>query len=77
MKLNPPETAPRDGSLFLARFARRTRLVPAMLVLKEDFPARWVEAKYDDYGFYNQPYDESDLTGWLPMPQIDKEGDVT
>jgi len=80
MKLHPPGTAPKDGSVFLARFKGRTELSPAAWVPPDNqsfHDAYWVEAHLYGEDFSGTRRIMASLTGWLPMPQIDAEGNVT
>jgi len=85
MKLNPPDTAPCDGTMFLGRFVIREYL---KYVVHEDdlLPTMWsiatcnfrAVANVKGLGrFSNQCFQICDLRGWLPMPQIDDQGNVT
>jgi len=84
MKLNPPETAPLDGTMFLGRFVISKHL--EYLVHKNDLlPTMWSVAtchfravkNIKGLGrFSNQCLQLCELRGWLPMPQIDDEGNV-
>jgi len=82
MKLNPPETAPKDGSVFLGRFGCRLYLQAAMYTTFEDEdsdrPWHWVAALpvKERGSLLNQVFGPYVLTGWLPMPKIDEEGNV-
>jgi|GEM_PF-2477322 len=88
MKLNPPETAPKDGTIILALFKTTKNLVPAVWCLFQD---SFGEHEYWDhactainedepefiYGFDSVKHYEYEMRGWLPMPKIDDEGNVT
>jgi len=98
MKLNPPETAPRDGTAFLANFGTNRLAITAMSGWE---PHLWLATEsgpepkrmIEDYGRFphmavpigmcnkawlmSRHYQEDEMVGWLPMPQIDKEGNVT
>jgi len=76
MKLNPPDTAPDDGTVILARFA-----IPGIV------PARWDASEGRWWAAYALDYSDEDmphanrflcchvrhvyLRGWLPMPTLD------
>jgi len=75
MKLNPPQTAPRDFTLFLADFGYPW-LLPTMW---NPVDSKWVVATIQTglfNGEYNDNYFESDreesdaLLGWVGMPKI-------
>jgi len=85
MKLNPPETAPRDGSTFLADFGWQA----LSSTFWNDFKKRWrVAVAYPrlrirkgevigaEYRYVNLNIYEREMVGWLPMPQIDDQGNV-
>jgi len=78
MKLNPPETAPKDGRTILAVFEGGKYLHSAIWHNdSQTWTGNWVVALGLDNGFFSitpRPYKK--LTGWLPMPQIDGEGNV-
>jgi len=61
VKLNPPETAPKDGSLILA-------------YNNTNFPVitRWNPRS----GVWMGTFTGFELHGWLPLPTIDDEGNV-
>jgi hypothetical protein len=72
--MNPPDTAPKDGTTFLANMGWPW-LVVCMWNTAVD---KWVYASpqinlYE--GEWNDPYfesewdDESELKGWIPMPR--------
>jgi len=88
MKLNPPETAPKDGTIILALFNSSRNLAPAIWCLFQDHLGEhdfWIHAcpliDKDEpefiYGFDSVKHFEWEMRGWLPMPQIDEEGNVT
>jgi len=78
MKLNPPETAPKNA-LILAAFG--TDLFPAVW---NERSCAWdlacVESLIDGgrkwYEFELDEKEREEITGWLPMPTIDDEGNV-
>jgi len=79
MKLNPPETAPKDGTLILAKFGRR-ELEPAVWISRY---REWKVSRFHkpkDWGdlptFVCWEFEEDKLRGWLPLPNIDDEGNV-
>jgi len=74
MKLNPPETAPKDGSVFFGHFYRTQQLWPAKWDVT---PGKWSVVGYANRGFLAMHVDEQDLTEWTPLPTIDHEGNVT
>jgi len=72
MKLNPPETAPKDNYMFLGFFKT-----------KYGYPTRWhaatnewITAIEDEKAFANASYPAKALTGWLSLPKIDDEWNV-
>jgi len=72
MKLNPPETAPKDGSVILVWFGKYKTPLP---VTWSDNAYMWV-VDVGARGAKTHLFPDS-LRGWLPMPQIDEEGNVT
>jgi len=77
MKLNPPETAPKDG-VILAIFRNRCQLLPAVWVKPMNFWAVAVTEDTDEGRRFleRQYFDPKLLRGWMPMPTIDDEGNV-
>jgi len=80
MKLNPPETAPKDR-VILADFGYR-HLSPAIW---SPYGERWciaaiAQAEYGDEEpemyFENECFMSPRMRGWLPLPKIDDEGNV-
>jgi hypothetical protein len=71
--MNPPETAPRDGSVFLAAVGWPW-LLPCMWC---EVSARWAVATPQACGtgtdvdrWWECDYETDEaLTGWLPMPE--------
>jgi len=76
MKLNPLETAPKDGRTILALFEGGKYLYSAIWCNdRETGTGCWTVALGLDNGFFSiNPLPNRKLTGWLPMPQIDDEG---
>jgi len=74
MKLNPSETAPRDGTVILGHFYRAKQLWPAKWSTRS---GKWHVAAYGPYGFLSTYAEEDDLTEWVRLPKIDYEGNVT
>jgi len=78
MKLNPPDTAPKDA-LILAAFG--TDMYPAVwnelcwvwdIACAENLiqgGRKWYEIEIDEK-------EREEITGWLPMPTIDNEGNA-
>jgi len=90
MKLNPPETAPKDGCQFLAVFGsdailprlaswvgERTGGLPVHCSGHLDMHGHWAAVVSTSSGFITMYWKEENLHGWLPMPKIDEEGNVT
>jgi len=85
MKLNPPETAPRNA-LVLGHFKGMTTMIPmtwdyvfACWVVPRE-KAQVYRDRSNDRGavsFRNDDLHPDALIGWLPLPQIDDEGNVT
>jgi len=73
MKLNPPETAPKNGSVFIAKFGGHERL---WLTFRNSRNDGWIVAMKTETGFTSAYSDDEFLSGWLPMPAIDDEGNV-
>jgi len=82
IKLNPPDTAPKDGTIILALFKKPKNLVPAAWCLFQDNfgeHAYWMRAcpSIDEdepefiYGFDSVKHYEHELRGWVPMPKLD------
>jgi len=76
MTLNPPETAPKDDFI-LGVFNQEKRMYPVVwnhdegtwqFVVRSSYP-------YCTVASYLEWTDK--LTGWLPLPKIDEEGNVT
>ena len=74
IRLNPPETAPKNGAIILAEFGDG-RLMPAMWCFYSNV---WVKAvptvevvtevpTYERY-FENQSEQLTKIRGWLPIP---------
>jgi len=84
MKLNPPETAPHD-SLVLGHFKGMDSMIPmawdyvfACWVIPRE-KAQVYRDQSNDRGavsFQNDCLHRDELTGWMPMPTIDDEGNV-
>jgi len=72
MKLNPPEIAPKDWFILVAFKTGAYNLYPSIW---SDYAREWKI-------FSPEPFieaintEEEDLIGWLPMPEIDSEGNV-
>jgi len=78
MKLNPPETAPKD-ELILALFGQVKYLYPAVWNDRYgiwEFAVRAYAPRGNGSQVEAEEEWDNELTGWLPMPQIDDEGDV-
>jgi len=73
MKLNPPETAPRDGTGILISFDQK----PMRYAFWNRTYERWIVAFYQEGEFISPHIRHERLDCWLPMPQIDNEGNVT
>lgn len=76
--MNPPDTAPRDGTMILASIGWPW-LVPAIW---NSHDKEWVCACHqmqpmdgddDDWWFENEREKDKDLNGWLPIPGIGGE----
>jgi len=74
MKLNPPETAPRDGTPILACFYLSNSLLYAYWSKSQD---SWLAAYIGARDFDTHYYDTDEMLGWLPMPKADDKGNVT
>jgi len=78
MKLNPPDTAPKDA-LILAAFG--TDMYPAVW---NEHCGAWEIAYVESMRMGIRKWHEFEIdemnpgriTGWLPLPQIDYEGNV-
>jgi len=73
MKLNPPETAPKDGTEILATFYKSKQLQPTVWNIKD---AVWLMAFAYEGSFLIFSAQMKAMTGWLPMPTIDDQGNV-
>jgi len=80
MKLNPPETAPKDGEI-LASFDN----VFLLLATWNFFESAWsvsilhtrTVGSYPTQIWYkSHVIEHKHLRGWLPMPKIDDQGNV-
>jgi len=81
MKLNPPETAPRHNrfsDVILACFSDASFHFMCSAVWNAG-AEKWLIAQRNrsHTSFETLFEDDRNLTGWLPMPQIDDEGNVT
>ena len=74
MKLNPPETAPKDLTVFLGKF-NWCMLLPTCW---NPIDGKWVTAvlqacgedeNHSDTYFENEQESELSLKGWLPLPE--------
>jgi len=73
MKLNPPETAPRDGTTILIHLDK-LKICPAAWSVSDHV---WMVAHAaKEWQFRVFPVSHKYVTGWLPLPQIDDEGNV-
>ena len=76
--MNPPETAPRDGTVFLAHIEGCPWMVPCVW---NDALKMWNYANLAQYPiskgveryFENECRLADALLGWLPMPEIENE----
>jgi len=82
MKLNPPETAPRDKrfpDVILAYFKQDDFHFMCAAVWNA-VVGKWIIAQrnrsHPPSSFETLFIGDGNLTGWLPMPQIDGEGNV-
>jgi hypothetical protein len=77
LKWQPPETAPKDGSVFLGDIGWPW----ACLVCWSEFQEEWVSPILqanivdgeDDPYFENEYNSYSELKRWMPMPEIQNE----
>jgi len=77
MKLNPPETAPKDGTPILACFYFSTSLLYTLWSKAQHcWLAAYLDAYIDTRTFDTRDYDTDEMRGWLPLPTIDDEGNV-
>jgi hypothetical protein len=73
--MNPPETAPKDGTVFLAQIGWPI-LVSCMWSDPDDgwscaIPQTdMYHGKWNDRYFETQRELESDLKGWIPLPTV-------
>jgi len=80
MKLNPPETAPKNAFI-LADFGHRFLL----LAIWSEPDSAWstamsaasqIDGEEWEMYFETETFQHKYLRGWLPMPEIDDEGNV-
>jgi len=76
MKLNPPETAPKNGNVFPAYF-KLGPIRPAIWNDKYGVLVTVLGMGQDDTYFESQDRNPDEMIGWLPLPTIDDEGNVT
>ena len=74
----PPETAPKDGNVFLANVGYPWPVVCSWNGASEkwvyaDFQCGMYEGEWNDTYFENDWTYESSLIAWLPLPNINKE----
>jgi len=82
MKLNPPETAPKDKRFpeeILACFNEGDFLLMSMAVWNDE-AGKWLVAQrnrsHPPSSFETLFRNDRNMTGWLPMPKIDDRGNV-
>jgi hypothetical protein len=77
MKLRPPNSAPKDGTVFLGEFGWPWLVTTAW----NEHDGKWVYAYLQedhmsdgktDLWFENEQESERDLKGWMPMPRCAK-----
>jgi len=83
MKLNPPETAPRD-SLVLGHFKGMASMIPMAwdyVFACWSVPREKAQVyRSNDRGavsFRSDALHPDALIGWIPMPRVDEEGNAT
>lgn len=69
----PPETAPRDMTVFLANFGYPWPLAAAWNPVQQEFVVAdpqigMVDGRYEDFHFQSDWEPTSELRGWMPMP---------
>jgi len=78
MKLNPPETAPRDGTMILAKSEEGI-----FRAAWSECHRYWIVGKFIKNSgkpasifFKVSGFKHEEMIGWLPLPAIDDEGNV-
>jgi len=75
MKLNPPETAPKNGITILG-FFDQDYLLPATWLFGRKKWAVALAGGDEDDGFFNDHKSDESLRGWMYLPDVDDEGNV-
>ena len=73
--LQPPDTAPKDGTLIMADFLHRAPVTALWNGHEQQWVAASVNAnlingEWKDMYFENEYHEHSELIGWLPLPEI-------
>lgn len=73
-KLNPPDTAPKDGTVFLADLGYPWMCYAVWNPSMSNYAYAQLELGNfegeNDYYFIGESADKSELLGWLPMPEL-------
>jgi hypothetical protein len=77
-KPNPPETAPRDGKLFLGDFGYPWLLMTAWNEHDEKWATTSIQAQEmkggkTDLWFETEQEKPGELRGWIPLPEIQRK----
>jgi len=84
MKLNPPETAPKDGAgtAIMGDFGTDRIMYAVWNGYEQKWLCAFSQSKCymplpkGDFHIEKTYHPHSDLRGWLPLPTIDDEGNV-
>ncbi|MCK9172292.1 MAG: hypothetical protein M0O99_02270 [Desulfuromonas thiophila] len=75
--MNTPDTAPKDGKPFLANVGHPWLLMCCWNPVTESWCCAMpqtdlYEGKFQDTYFENHYFDDHELIGWLPVPEIEQ-----